>query len=157
MGKIRVDILFGTRENCRVESIEFEVVDLQSPYHALPGRPALAKFMASTQIAYLKMKMPGPNGEISVSGDYKRSLECASACSNLAETLIIAAEKKRLMQVVAMAQEAQKAIPAAVGLPALTNPNGTVVFKPAEGTVTVPVDAAFPERTVMIGAGMSSK
>jgi hypothetical protein len=37
----------------------FEVVDPDSPYHALLGRPALAKFMASTHVAYLKMKMPG--------------------------------------------------------------------------------------------------
>jgi hypothetical protein len=31
MGKVRVDVLFGTRENCRVENILFGVVDLNSP------------------------------------------------------------------------------------------------------------------------------
>jgi hypothetical protein len=157
MGKVRVDLLFGTKENYRIENIEFEVVDLESPYHALLGRPALAKFMASTQIAYLKMKIPGPNGEIIISGDYKRSLECATACSNLAETLLIAEEKKKIKQAVTLAQAAQKPIPVAVGLPAMTNPSGTVAFKPAEETKTVPVDAAFPERTVMIGAGLAGK
>ena len=40
MGKVRVDVLFGSKHNCRVENIEFEVVDLESPYHALLGRPA---------------------------------------------------------------------------------------------------------------------
>jgi len=58
---------------------------------------------------------------------------------------------------VSLAQTAQKPIPAAVGLPALTNPSGTVAFKPAEETKTVPVDAAFPECTVMIGAGLAGK
>ena len=106
MGKIWVDVLFGTRENCRTESIQFEVVDLESPYHALLGRPALAKFMASTHTAYLKMKMPDPYGVITISGDYKRAMECASAGSSLAESLIIAAEKKRMHEVVAMAQAA---------------------------------------------------
>ena len=78
MGKIWVEVLFGTWENCRTESLEFEVVDLESPYHALIGRPALAKFMISTHMGYLKMKMPGPNGVITIAGDHKRSMDCAS-------------------------------------------------------------------------------
>src|SRR3954463_945085 len=30
MGKIRLDAMFGTRKNCRNESLDFEVVDLAS-------------------------------------------------------------------------------------------------------------------------------
>jgi hypothetical protein len=66
MGKIRIDVMFGNRDKCRVENLMFEVVDLESPYHALLGRPALAKFMASTHVAYLKMKMLGPRGVITI-------------------------------------------------------------------------------------------
>jgi hypothetical protein len=40
MGKIRIDVMFGNRDNCRVENLMFEVVDLDSPYHALLGKPA---------------------------------------------------------------------------------------------------------------------
>jgi hypothetical protein len=47
-------------------------------------------------VAYLKMKMPGPNGMITIVGDYKHSMSCASAGSSLAKTLVIAEEKKRL-------------------------------------------------------------
>ncbi|KAK1572795.1 hypothetical protein QYE76_048129 [Lolium multiflorum] len=75
MGKVRVDVLFGGRDNCRVENILFEVVDLDSPYHALLGRSTLAKFMASIYTAYLKMKMLAPNGPLNVVGNYKVSLE----------------------------------------------------------------------------------
>jgi hypothetical protein len=96
MGKIWIDVMFGNRDNCRVDNLKFEVVDLDSPYHALLGRPALVKFMASTHVAYLKMKMSGPKGVITIIGDYKPSMACASAGSNLAETLIIAEEKKKL-------------------------------------------------------------
>jgi hypothetical protein len=67
----------------------FEDVDIASPYHALLGRPTLAKFMASTHVAYLKMKMSGPSGTIIIVGDYKRSMACVSAGSSLAETLVI--------------------------------------------------------------------
>src|SRR3954468_15663967 len=77
IGKVRVDVLFGTRENCRAENLEFELVDLESCYHALLGRPALAKFIRSCHISYLKMKMPGPQGVITVAGDYRKSMECA--------------------------------------------------------------------------------
>ena len=46
IGKIKMDVLFGDKDHFRREAIWFEVVDLESPYHALLGRPALAKFMA---------------------------------------------------------------------------------------------------------------
>src|SRR4051812_33741015 len=104
IGKVRVDVLFGTRENCRAENLEFEVLDLESCYYTLLGRPAFAKFMRSCHISYLIMKMPGPQGVITVAGDYRKSMECASAGSNLAESLVIAREKKIIQEVAALAQ-----------------------------------------------------
>jgi hypothetical protein len=35
MGKIRLDVMFGHRDKCWVENLQFEFVDLESPYHAL--------------------------------------------------------------------------------------------------------------------------
>jgi hypothetical protein len=96
VGKIRLDVLFGTSAHFRREPIWFEVVDLASPYHALLGRPALAKFMAVPHYAYLKMKLPSPKGIITITGDYKKSLECAQADSKLAESLVIAKERRQL-------------------------------------------------------------
>ncbi|KAK1603638.1 hypothetical protein QYE76_027311 [Lolium multiflorum] len=78
MGKVRVDVSFGGHDSCRVENLLFEVVDLDSPYHALLGRPALAAFMASTHTAYLKMKMSAPRGPLTVVGNYKLSLAAMS-------------------------------------------------------------------------------
>ena len=101
--KIKIDVLFGDKEHFRREAIWFEVVDLESPYHALLGRPALAKFMAVPHYACLKMKMPSSKGIITVAGDYKNSIECAMASSRLAESLVVAEEKKMLERVVAMA------------------------------------------------------
>ena len=46
IGKILIDVLFGDKDHFRRESAWFEVVELESPYHALLGRPTLAKFMA---------------------------------------------------------------------------------------------------------------
>jgi hypothetical protein len=66
MGRIQLEVLFGEKDNFRREPIWFEVVDLNSPYHALLGRPALAKFMEIPHYAYLKMKLPGPHGVITI-------------------------------------------------------------------------------------------
>ena len=105
IGKILIDILFGDKDHFRREPVWFEVVDLESLYHALLGRPALAKFMAVPRYAYLKMKMPGTKGIITIAGDYKKSAACAAASSRLAESLVIAAKKKLLDRVVGMASK----------------------------------------------------
>src|SRR4051812_35914643 len=68
MGRIRLDVIFSTEENFRRESIWFEVADLSSPYHALLGLPAIAKFMLNAYKPYLKMKLLGPNGIITITG-----------------------------------------------------------------------------------------
>ena len=70
IGKILMDVLFGDKDHFRRESFWYEVVDLESPYHALLGRPALAKFMAVPHYAYLKMMMPSSRGILTVAGDY---------------------------------------------------------------------------------------
>ena len=88
MGNIRLDVLFSTKDNYRRESVQFEVVDHASAYHAILGRPALAKFMAVSHYAYLKMKLPSPRGMITISGDYKRSIACASDSAKVAETMV---------------------------------------------------------------------
>jgi hypothetical protein len=77
MGRIQLEVLFGEKDNFHREPIWFKVVDLNSPYHALLGRPALAKFMAIPHYAYLKMKLLGPRGVITIIGCYKKSMECA--------------------------------------------------------------------------------
>jgi hypothetical protein len=153
MGKMRIDIMFGNRDNCRVENLKFEVVDLDSPYHALRGRLILAKFMASMHVAYLKMKIPGPKGVITIIGDYKRSMACASAGSSLAETLIIAEEKKKLKRVVEIAE----AVVAVKSMPGMANPNGTTSFQVAKEVKKVALDEVFPERHAFIGAGLDPK
>ncbi|KAE8771965.1 hypothetical protein D1007_56102 [Hordeum vulgare] len=62
--------------NFRREPIWFEVVNLTSSYQVIFGRPALAKVMAVPHYAYLKLKLSGQRGIITVSGNYKKSSEC---------------------------------------------------------------------------------
>jgi hypothetical protein len=97
MGRVQLEVFFGKKGNSHREPIWFEVVDISSPYHALLGHPALAKFMVVPHYAYLKMKLPGPRGVITVSGCFKKSLACAKASSQLEEALVIAEEKRQLL------------------------------------------------------------
>ena len=151
IGKIQLDVLFGDKARFRQLSIWFEVVDLNIPYHALLGRPALTKFMAIPHYAYLKMKMPGPKGIITIAGDYKKSLECAQDSSRLDDAMVIAEEKRQIDRLVAQATE-QPAIP--------TPPSQSVgegSFKPAKETKQVPLDPANPKQYVTTGTGLSPK
>jgi hypothetical protein len=103
MGRVQLEVLFREKDNFRRELIWFEVVDLISPYHALLGRPALAKFLAVPDYAYLKMKLLGPRGVITVTGCYKKLMECVKASSKRAKALVIAKEKSQLLRWVALA------------------------------------------------------
>jgi hypothetical protein len=40
LGKIILEVVFGTHDNFRREKLEFEVMDWPSQYHAILGRPA---------------------------------------------------------------------------------------------------------------------
>jgi hypothetical protein len=62
-------------ENLRSEELIFNIVPFRSGYYALLGRTAFARFNAVPHYAYLKLKMPGPNGVITINGNTKRSLQ----------------------------------------------------------------------------------
>jgi hypothetical protein len=66
-------VTFGTPTNYRPEFIQFEVADFETLYHAIIGRPALAKFMV---YPYLLLKMSGPHRILSLWGNLKRAFDC---------------------------------------------------------------------------------
>ncbi|KAI4985305.1 hypothetical protein ZWY2020_017935 [Hordeum vulgare] len=85
LGQIALDVVFGSDKNFRKERLTFEVVDFQSAYHAILGRPAYARFMARPCYVYLKLKMPGPKGVITVIGNRQRAKECLQQGSRIAD------------------------------------------------------------------------
>lgn len=74
------------------------MVDFQLSYHAILGHPAYAKLMARPCYVYLKLKIPGPCGVITVSGDFRCSNECEIACVDIAESLAMVEELERLKE-----------------------------------------------------------
>lgn len=87
VGKIALEVAFGDEHDSRSETLTFEVVKIKSPYHALFGRPAYAKFMARPCYVYLQLKMPGHKGTITVHGSHKIALECEEGDAAYAESV----------------------------------------------------------------------
>jgi hypothetical protein len=87
LGSVVLPVTFEeTRENYRTEYINFEVTDLETSYHAILGRPAIAKFMVVPHYMYLVLKMPSPAGVLSLQGDLKTSFDCDTKAVELAAT-----------------------------------------------------------------------
>jgi hypothetical protein len=66
LGQITLPVTFGTQASYQTEIIQFEVADFEASYHAILGRPALAKFMAIPHYPYVLLKMTGPHGVLSL-------------------------------------------------------------------------------------------
>ena len=75
-----------------MESIQFEVVLFKSAYHAIFGRPAFAKFMARPCYIYSKLKMPGPDGAITINSNFKKEKECERGNTAFTEAVLHADE-----------------------------------------------------------------
>src|SRR3954466_442203 len=73
-GSVTLEVVFGSPDNFRREELIFDIVAFRSGYHALLARTAFAKFNAVPHYAYLKPKMPGPRGVITVSRNTERSI-----------------------------------------------------------------------------------
>ena len=87
VGRATLPVTFGTRDNYRTEYINFEVAKFETSYHAIRGRPSLAKFMAIPNHIYLLLKMPAPKGVLSVYGDLQTSYASEAKNIELSDTL----------------------------------------------------------------------
>jgi hypothetical protein len=89
LGQIDLSVWFGTPDNYRKEMLTFEVVGFRGAYHGILGRPCYAKFMAVPNYTYLKMKMSGPNGVITVGSSIEHAFDCNVECVEHAEALAL--------------------------------------------------------------------
>jgi hypothetical protein len=71
LGRIELNVCFGSSSNNRREKLEFEVMDWPSQYHAILGRPTFAKFMAVPHYTYLTLKSQDPKEQLQCKGASK--------------------------------------------------------------------------------------
>ena len=138
-------VCFGTPANFRKEVLTFEVVGFRGSYHAILGRPSYAKFMAIPNYTYLKLKMPGPKGVITVGSSFEHAYECDVECVEHSEAQ---AEDEALAATLdKMAGEALDSTHRHAGS-----------FEPAEGIKKVPLDPNRPDdKALQISATLDGK
>jgi hypothetical protein len=135
---LRPEKCFGTPSNFRRETLTFEVVGFRGTYHAVLGRPCYVKFMVVPNYTYLKLKMSGPNGVITVGPTYKHAFECDVECVEYAEALIADLES--------LSKE----------VPDVKRHAGN--FEPAETVKSVPLDpSSDASKQVRIGSELDPK
>ena len=140
VGNIELPAMFGSKANFRTETLKFEVVDWKGIYHALLGHPTYAKFMAVPNYTYLKLKMTGLNGVITVSGSFEQAYISSREYYDLATT---AANSAELGQLRATTPECR---------PDPGKPSQAPAFVSTDETKTVAVDDADLTKTVHIGS-----
>jgi hypothetical protein len=89
LGQIDLPVWFSTLDNFRKETLTFEVVGFRGAYHTILGRPCYAMFMVVPNYTYLKMKMSGPKGVITVGSSIEHTLDCDVECVEHAEALAL--------------------------------------------------------------------
>jgi hypothetical protein len=66
LGRVTLPITFRDASNYRTEMLTFGVVDFSRPYHVILGWSCFVTFMAIPSYAYLKLKILGPTGVITI-------------------------------------------------------------------------------------------
>ena len=137
--------MFGNQANFRSEVLTFEVVDFPRSYHAFLGRPCYAKFMAVPNYTYLKLKMPGLNGIITVGSTFLHAFMCDCEHFELATVVTNLSELPRL-------GESSTSV-----VPNYNKPTSSMAFCPLKETKAVGIDPTDPTKTVRIGTQLSTK
>jgi hypothetical protein len=152
LGSVALPVTIGeTRNNYRIEYVKFEVADFETSYHAILGRPAIAKFMAVPHYTYLVLKIPSPAGVLSLQGDLKISFDCYTEAVELAATNQI---PNAMMEIYAASKKL-----ASSELDITEKSDNVNKPQPAEEVLVKTIDLGTGDssKTTTIGAGLDPK
>jgi hypothetical protein len=152
LGSVVLPVTFGeTKENYRTEYIKFEVADFETSYHAILGRPAIAKFMAVPHYTYLVLKMPSPAGVLSLQGDLNISFDCDTEAVELTSTNQVLNAMMEIYVVSKKVAPTELEIPEKSGTSNKPQPSEEVQVK------AIDLGTGDSSKTTMIGAGLDPK
>jgi hypothetical protein len=149
LGQITLPVTFGTQANYQTKFIQFEVADFETLYHAILGRPALAKFIAISHYPYLLLKIPGPHEILSLRGNLKCAFNCdIQAIQIIAKTQ--AADGREEITIIA-AQMNPEELEILAKKPCILVPQKEVDVK------KIDLGTGDPKKTATISADLSTK
>jgi hypothetical protein len=137
--------LFRDMSNYHTKTLTFEVVDFSRPYHIILGRSCYIKFMAIPSYSYLKLKIPGPIGVITVEARTQQALDCDQDSIELAAVAVTMTKLRELSLWIPTAP------------PNLAIPMTLSIFKMDEDAKAVQIDAGDPAKTVQNRASLDPK
>ena len=138
-------VTFGSWANFHSEILTFEVVDFLGSYHAILRRPCYTKFMAISNYTYSKLKMPGPNGVITMGSTFSHAYTCDREHYELTTAIINSAELSQLRE------------SSTPKVPNYNKPTSSTTFYPLEETKGVGIDPIDPTKMVRIGTQLLAK
>ena len=121
------------------------MVDFLGSYHAILGWPCDAKFMAIPHYTYLKLKMPGPNGVITVGSTFSHAFMCDHEHHELATAIINSSKLPWLREL------------STPSVPDCNKPTSLTAFRPLKETKAVGIDPTDPTKMVRIGTQLPAK
>ncbi|XP_066324317.1 uncharacterized protein [Miscanthus floridulus] len=92
LGQIDLPITFGDPSNYRMETLTFELVGFHRTYRAILGRPCYTKFMVIPNYTYLKLKMSGLGGVITIGTSFQCAYECEVKCCDHVMAIVTSKE-----------------------------------------------------------------
>jgi hypothetical protein len=141
VSKIELPMSFGVASNARSEQVTFDIVDMVYTYNAVMGWGSINKFEAAIHGLYLCMKIPGPQGVITVYGNQQtarnierdfvpgqRNVHCLTTQREVSEVTRPVAHEKVKAQ-----------------------------LQSNDGTKAVPLDPATLNQTVVISEDLTSR
>jgi hypothetical protein len=139
VGKIELPLSFGVEPNARSEQVTFEIVDMLYPYNAIMGRGSINKFEAAIHGLYMCMKIPGPQGVITVYGNQQTA-------RNIERDFVPGQRNVHCLTT-------QHEVPNATR--PTTNEHEKAQLQSNDGMKTVPLDQATPKQTVIISEDLT--
>jgi hypothetical protein len=149
MGRVSLPMTFGIEENFRMKYLNSEIDDFKSSYHAILNYYRLVMFMVITHYTNLVLKMPAPNGVLTVYGDLIVSLKCDN------EALEITTTNACIDASAVMVAKAAKVAP--TDLTILEQRRTDTALDATPTTKKVYLSLADPEKTVVIGDNFGEK
>ena len=139
--------MFGSPDNYRSEEVMFQVAPFGSGYHALLGREAFTIFQAIPHYGYMKLKMPGPNGIITLVSDPDTALRAENKTAALALEALSEALAAEELTTLHSTVDRDDVI--------LDKRSKSTSFKPADKIVKFQVHPTDPTQIASIGAQLN--
>jgi hypothetical protein len=141
VGKIELPLSFGVVPNARSEQVTFDIVDMVYPYNAIMGRGSINKFEVAIHGLYLCMKIPGPQGVITIYGNQQTA-------RNIKRDFVPGQQNVHCLTTQREVSEVTRPT---------TDEKVKAQLQSNDGTKIVPLNLATPKQTVVISEDLTSQ